>query len=228
MSRIVSIGAHPDDETAFAGGMLAKYASEGHDVFIVSVTRGEGGEAGDPPLSSLDQLGATREGELRCAAAALGARDVSFLGFVDPRIAIGEPGRAIDATLDELVAAIRREIDRLRPDVVITHGSNGEYGHAQHIFTHQAVRTALAAPAGWRPSELLTWGAFVEGFEPARLLNKDDPADVILDVTPWFDAKLAALQCHATQLAMIRRNNKDESDLRKLVLRTESFRRWAL
>ena len=148
MSRVVSIGAHPDDETAFAGGLLAKHVSERSDVQIICLTRGEGGELGEPPLCSVQELGAVRERELRRAAAALGATDVTFLDFVDPRIAVGEPGRPIDATHEELTAAIGREIERLRPDIVITHGSNGEYGHPQHIATHQAVRQARRAPRG--------------------------------------------------------------------------------
>jgi LmbE family N-acetylglucosaminyl deacetylase len=224
MPRVVAVGAHPDDETAFAGGRLARYASEGADVRIVSVTRGEGGEAGDPPLSTLDELGATRERELRCAAAALGASGVHFLGFVDPRIAVGEEGRPIDATLDEFAGAIRGVLEELRPDIVLTHGSNGEYGHAQHIFTNQAVRAALATYARPRP-ELLTWCAREAGQEEDRFTNVDDKADLIVDVTPWFDAKCAALACHQTQLAMIYRNSK-VTDLREIVRKVERFRRW--
>src|SRR5258708_16353864 len=125
VSRIVTVGAHPDDESAFAGGTLARFAANGDDVTIVCATRGEGGEAGDPPLCSIDELGAVRERELRCAAAALGAREVIFLGFIDPRIAVGEPGRPIDASLDDFARSIRDVFDRLRPDVVLTHGSNG-------------------------------------------------------------------------------------------------------
>ncbi|HLZ07237.1 MAG TPA: PIG-L deacetylase family protein [Chloroflexota bacterium] len=224
MRRVVAVGAHPDDETAFAGGMLARYASEGADVRIVGVTRGEGGEAGDPPLSSLEELGATRERELRCAAAALGASGVHFLGFVDPRIAVGEEGRRIDATLDEFAGAILGVLEELRPDVVLTHGSNGEYGHPQHVFTNQAVRTALARSQAPHP-ELLTWCALEDGQPEDRFTNVGDKADLVVDITPWFDAKCTALACHQTQLAMIYRNSK-VTDLREIVRKVERFRRW--
>jgi N-acetylglucosamine malate deacetylase 2 len=206
------------------GGSLARYASEGADVQIVCVTRGEGGEAGDPPLCSLDELGATRERELRCAAAALGASDVHFLGFADPRIAVGESGRPIDATLEDFSAAIRAILEQLRPDVVLTHGSNGEYGHAQHVFTNQAVRVALTRYGAPRP-ELLTWCALEEGQPEDRFTNKNDRADLVLDVTPWLDAKCAALACHQTQLAMMYRNS-GVTDVREMVRTVERFRRW--
>lgn len=223
--RIVAVAAHPDDETAFAGGILARYAAAGSEVWIVAVTRGEGGEVGEPPLCREDELGIVREAELRAAVAALGARDVVFLDFVDPRIPVGAEGRPIDATLDELATAIQSALTRLQPDLVLTHGSNGEYGHPQHVFTHQAVRAVLDSwPNAHRP-ELFTWCASHPDPQNARLINQDDPADLIVDVTPWLDRKVAALACHQTQLAMMRRNSKQE-DLEKIVLRVESFRRW--
>src|SRR3712207_4332781 len=122
--RVLAISAHPDDETMFAGGLLAKYAREGHDVFILCSTRGWGGKVGDPPLCEPERLGECREQEMRCAARALGARDVLFLDYVDPHMEIGGTAMAIDATLEEYVAALREHVERLQPDLVLTHGSN--------------------------------------------------------------------------------------------------------
>jgi LmbE family N-acetylglucosaminyl deacetylase len=47
---VLSIGAHPDDETC-ASGTLIKYAEEGYDVYILMTTRGEGGSTGEPPVT---------------------------------------------------------------------------------------------------------------------------------------------------------------------------------
>lgn len=84
MASILVISAHPDDETLFAGGTLAMLAQKGNDVYILETTRGEGGEVGDPPLTSRENLGLFREQEVRNAAEALGVRDIFFLPFVDP------------------------------------------------------------------------------------------------------------------------------------------------
>src|SRR4051794_13589611 len=138
--KILVISAHPDDETMAVGGTLAMYAEQGHVVSILETTRGEGGEAGDPPLADLEHLGAYRECELREAAAVLGVRDVMFLPFADPRMEIGGTARRIDVPLHEFVAAIADCLRRIKPDIVLTHGSNGEYGHPQHVYTHQATR----------------------------------------------------------------------------------------
>jgi LmbE family N-acetylglucosaminyl deacetylase len=223
MASILVISAHPDDETLFAGGTLAKYAQQGHDVYILETTRGEGGEVGDPPRATRDTLAAVREQEVRNAAQALSARDIFFLPFVDPHMEINGIPRRIDVPLEDFVEAIREHVKKLKPDLVLTHGSNGEYGHPQHVYTHQATQAALND--GNRCTALMTWSAWHEPNERERILNQDDPADIVQDITPWQDAKTAAVLCHETQHAMFLRNTGLPS-VTDMVRRIESFRIW--
>lgn len=225
--RVLVIAAHPDDETAFTGGLIAKYASEGHAVVILWTTRGEGGEMGDPPLCSREELGVVREGEARAAAHALGAREALFLPFRDPVVGPENTLYHIDAPLEEFRAAIAEVMSSVQPDVVITHGSGGEYGHPQHIFTHQAVFAALDQLKPWQPQAVLTWASAYP--DPAadqlRFLNKNDQADLVLDVSPWIEQKIAAYAAHRTQHGLFFRNNPGKK-LGELPRRIESFRRW--
>ena len=225
MATVLAIAAHPDDEL-FGAGYLAKLTSEGNDLYILCTTRGEGGEVGEPPVGPKSSLGVFREVEMRSSGRALGAREVLFLDFIDPWMEIGGEALAIDAEPEQFVAALAERIGALRPDVVITHGSNGEYGHPQHVYTHRAVFAALGALAPWRPQELLTWCADAGGAETDRIVNQDDPADLFLDVTPWFERKLAAARAHLSQHAMFIRNNKTD-DIAKALRRQEAFRRWS-
>jgi LmbE family N-acetylglucosaminyl deacetylase len=98
MTTILAISAHPDDEL-FAGGTLAMFAEQGHDVYILQTTRGEGGEVGEPPLTTPENLGEFREQEARRAARALGARDIFFLPYIDPYMEIDGIARPIDVPL---------------------------------------------------------------------------------------------------------------------------------
>jgi LmbE family N-acetylglucosaminyl deacetylase len=84
MTSILAVSAHPDDESLFAGGTLAMYAEKGANVYILETTRGEGGEVGEPPLTTPENLGAYREQEVRKAAGALGARDIFFCPILIP------------------------------------------------------------------------------------------------------------------------------------------------
>jgi N-acetylglucosamine malate deacetylase 2 len=212
LARVLSVAAHPDDEL-FGAGYLAKLASEGNELYMLCTTRGEGGEVGDPPVGPKDRLGEYREAEMR------------FLDFVDPWMEIDGEARAIDASPEEFAAAIAAHLAELRPDVVVTHGSNGEYGHPQHVYTHQSVRAAIRSLAPWRPAELLTWCANTGANADDKLTNRDDPADFALDISPWFEAKLAAMAAHRSQHAMFMRNNK-AADWRQSLRRQEAFRRW--
>jgi LmbE family N-acetylglucosaminyl deacetylase len=224
VSIILAISAHPDDETMFIGGALAMYSAAGHDVYVLETTRGEGGEVGDPPLASRSTVGAVREAEARAACAALGVREVIFLPFADPYMEIDGAAQHIDAPLEGFAGAIGDALAQLQPDLVLTHGSNGEYGHPQHIYTHRAAQLALASVA--RPIALATWCAWYEGAERERMLNRDDPADAILDIIPWLPAKLAAAECHRTQHSMFRRNNRGVEQIADMLLRVESLRLW--
>ena len=145
MATILAISAHPDDETLFAGGTLARYAEQGHDVTILETTRGEGGEVGDPPLTTQKNLGAFREQEVRCASRKLGMRDIFFLPFIDPFMEVNGIPRRIDTPLADFIAALTEHIERIQPDLVITHGSNGEYGHPVWHRAQEALGRAIAA-----------------------------------------------------------------------------------
>ena len=223
MATILVVSAHPDDETLFSGGTLAMYAQKGHDIFILETTRGEGGEVGEPPLTTRENLAAFREQEVRQAAGILGARDIFFLPYIDPFMEINGIARRIDAPLADFAAAIETYVQKIDPDLVITHGSNGEYGHPQHIYTHRATRLALNSG---RPSTaLMSWSAWHAPSERERILNKDDHADIISDIRPCHDIKVAAALCHKTQHAMFLRNSGAPS-IADMVWKTEAFHIW--
>ena len=225
MSTILAISAHPDDETGFTGGTLIRFAELGHDVYILETTRGEGGEVGEPPLTTKDNLGSFREQEVREAARILGAKDIFFLPFSDPHMEINGIARRIDVPLAKFAQAISEHVQTLQPDIVITHGSNGEYGHPQHVYTHKAVRDVLAgyAPANHNSQiTFLSWCAWYEPSANPRILNRDDPADIVVDISPWHAKKVAAAMCHKTQHAMFLRNTGAPS-VADMIPKIESF-----
>ena len=223
MSTILAISAHPDDETLFGGGTLARYARQGHAVYILETTRGQGGEVGEPPLATRETLAAVREQEVRQAARILGARDIFFLPHIDPYMEINGIARRIDVPLPDFAASIESHLKKIEPDLVITHGSNGEYGHPQHIYTHQATRLALQNSAS--RAALMSWSAWHVPSERERVLNRDDAADIIADITAWHDIKVAAALCHKTQHAMFLRNTGAPS-VADMVRKIETFHIW--
>src|SRR5580765_6169845 len=109
--RLMAVLAHPDDESLGLGGTLAKYASEGTDVFLLTATRGDAGRyrghrPGDPQHPGRLALADIREAELRAAAAVLGVCEVSLLDYHDRYLDGVDPRHA--------VASIVRHLRRIR------------------------------------------------------------------------------------------------------------------
>lgn len=138
--RLMCVLAHPDDESLGVGGTLAKYASEEVEIELVTATRGERGWSGpaedNPGLAGLGQI---RTAELLAAARVLGLRQVSFLDYIDGDLDQAEPAEAIG----KIVSHIRR----FQPQVVLTFGPDGAYGHPDHIAISQFTTAAMVAAA---------------------------------------------------------------------------------
>ena len=133
--RLLAMYAHPDDETFCAGGALAKYAAAGVEIMVVSMTRGEAGQIRDAGAATRRALGETRALELRRACRHLGVEHVMCLDYGDGKLATLNP-----MTLTARTTAIIRAF---RPDVVLTFGDDGVYGHPDHIAIGDATDRAF-------------------------------------------------------------------------------------
>lgn len=177
---LLSVHAHPDDETLANAALLATWAAAGGPVTVVTCTRGEQGEvigealahlAGDGPA-----LAAHRELELAGALHALGVQDHLFLDsvpggaaerFVDSGMAWAAVGQATAAPelpsgafvavpLDDAASRLATVLRDRRPDVVVCDEPGGGYGHPDHVRAHDVVQRALqlaAAPDADLPGE---------------------------------------------------------------------------
>ena len=138
--RMLLIFAHPDDESWGMGTVAAKYAREGVEISLLCATRGEvgwPGAAADNP--GPQALGRMREGELHAAALELGVRRVEFLDILDGQLDRADPRQAI--------ARIVTLIRKVRPQVVVTFGPDGDYGHPDHVAICQLSCAALVCAA---------------------------------------------------------------------------------
>ena len=136
--RLLGIFAHPDDEVFCAGGTIARAAEAGAEIMIVSATRGEQGQIRDAAVATRRTLGAVREGELRAAAAELGAQRVQVLAYPDGTL------QHHRSSLGAAITGIMRQFD---PDTVVTFGADGGYGHPDHIAISGLTTEAFRALA---------------------------------------------------------------------------------
>lgn len=223
LRRVMFFGAHPDDETVMAGGTLALLAARGVRTHVVCATDGRGGEHGDQAHAATPEaLARVRREELACAVTALGVEELTLFGYADPVIGPGETLYGFEAAEETLVAQVVDLLRREAPDVVLSHGSDGEYGHPAHVQVHRAVRQAVEAHL----PETVFYGvsALVPGSED-RLWNRSDFAHLALDITPWIERKHAAMLCHRTQHALFMRRRK-LGTVREATRTIESFHRF--
>lgn len=195
-------GAHPDDETFFAGTM-AKYVSEGVRVCVLCGTRGERGNTAD--LCSISQLPKLRETELRTSMRVLGLRgeDVLFLPYEDQRLHLVQS--------EEARAHIVRVIRNLRPQVVVTFDVHGANGHADHVAMSRFVCDAVSSAADGRfcPEAGTQWVVQRLLWQPPQLpwrlpvgidIRQCFGTDFLIDIRRFAGIKRAAILEHKTQL----------------------------
>lgn len=165
---LLSVVAHPDDETFGMGGTLAYYANSGAEVHLICATRGEVGEVAPEKLKGFNSVGALREHELCCAANELGLRKVHFLDYRDSGMA-GSPENKhkdalVQAPLEDVTKKIAIKIRQLKPQVVLTFDPIGGYKHPDHIVIHNATVDAFEM-AGDRTVKIDS----LKPFQPAKL-----------------------------------------------------------
>ncbi|MFT4199193.1 mycothiol conjugate amidase Mca [Gordonia sp. (in: high G+C Gram-positive bacteria)] len=145
MARLMAVHAHPDDESSKGAATMARYAAEGHDVLVVTLTGGERGDILNPAMDRpgiIENIKQVRRDEMAAAAAALGVEQ-TWLGFVDSGLPEGDPlppvpeGSFATVPLEESTEALVRVVRDFRPHVMITYDEHGGYPHPDHIRCHE-------------------------------------------------------------------------------------------
>ncbi|MCY9665684.1 PIG-L family deacetylase [Paenibacillus alginolyticus] len=186
--KLLAVFAHPDDESFICGGTLAKYASEGVDITLVSATRGEmGRRMGNPPYLNRESMAAAREMELRQACESLGIQQLLFLDIRDKTVEFADE--------DSLTARIAALINEVDPDVVLTfHETLG--GHPDHCAIGKATTAAFQRIGHRGALYFITFGDAMERPERFGYSRKDV---IKIDVLAHLKAKLAAFRAHRCQ-----------------------------
>lgn len=229
----MAVVAHPDDESLGVGGTIARYASEGINISLLTATRGERGRNGASKSSSPAELGALREAELIAASRVLGISEVRCLGYPDGGLDQVDPREA--------AAVIASHIRRFRPHVILTFGPDGAYGHPDHIAISQLTTAAIVHAAHPRDAQASDpvdpphqvsklyymawtkrkWDAYqaalkkltvtVDGIERQATSWPDWAVTTMIDTSGHWNTVWRAVSCHETQMS-IYRNLQDLSD----------------
>jgi len=151
MPPMLTLFAHPDDETFGAAGVMAAAVERGLPVTVISATRGEAGESAIPGLDDPERLGVVRERELREAMRQIDVSDVRLLGYRDSGMAgspsAQHPEAFIRVPVDTAANRLASHIRSVRPHVILTFGPEGLYGHPDHVHMHHVALRAIEVAA---------------------------------------------------------------------------------
>jgi len=149
----MAVHAHPDDESSKGAATMARYAAEGNEVLVVTLTGGERGDILNPAMDVpgiRERMDEVRREEMAEAARILGVQQ-TWLGFVDSGLPEGDPlpplpeGCFALEPLEVPTEALVKVIREFRPHVMTTYDENGGYPHPDHIKCHEVSMAAYEA-----------------------------------------------------------------------------------
>lgn len=168
---LLTVHAHPDDESSKGAGTVARYHAEGVHTVLVCCTGGEEGDVLNPAMDRPEvraRLPELRLEELRRATEVIGYDEVILLGYRDSGMpgtpANDDPRSFAQAPLEEAVRRLVEVMRRTRPQVVVGYGDERGYRHPDHLRVHEATRVAFdeagdprahpQAGQPWQPEKL--------------------------------------------------------------------------
>jgi len=190
---ILVLVAHADDTEFLAGGTVAKFAAEGHEIVEVIATDNSRGTFDLTPA----QIIPMSQDEARASAKILGKKDVVFLDYSD--------GFLGDVRPTELREKFIRLIRLYRPRIVMTLDPFAKF---EPHPDHRAVAFAATEAVGFAHMPLFHPEHLKDGLSPHLVSEtyyfaKDySLADKFIDIGPWIDKKIDALCAHDSQMKL--------------------------
>ena len=194
--KILFIFAHPDDETVACAGTIRQLTDLGHSVTVISVTDGGAGEFPDNLKKAVVEaggIGPYRSMEFNQVCQVLGIENQTILNYQD-----GQINNLM--TWGTLADDLSGQIDRIKPDLLITFDHTGWYYHLDHVGVSIATTIAFHKAKYQVPLLMLSH------FRPIKIPSKRWPyafsptpsithAVTVRDI----DHKLRSLDCHLSQ-----------------------------
>jgi mycothiol S-conjugate amidase len=199
--RLMTVHAHPDDESSKGAATCARYIADGHEVMVVTCT---GGERGDILNKAMDRpeikenMVEVRRAEMAKAADILGVQH-RWLGYLDSGLPEGDPKPPLPddcfavGDLEEQTGTLVALVREFRPHVLVTYDENGGYPHPDHIRCHEVSVAAFDAAGDperypevgepWQPLKLY----YCHGFSKGRVVAIHEAMEAAGLESPYVD-----------------------------------------
>ncbi len=203
--RILYIFPHPDDESFGPAPVIKAQVNQGHEVFLLTLTRGGATKVRHKLELSVSQMGEIRYQEMLKVAEVLQLKGMTVLDLPDDGLKEMDP-REIEKLVEE-------HIKKIQPQIIVTYPVHGVSGFHDHLVTHAVVKRVYLQLRD-QGENYLKRLAFItipnKVTEPVQagnfVMKQSDPSlidcEVALDSTAQ-DVLKAALSCYETYREMI-------------------------
>jgi len=130
--KILYIYPHPDDESFGPAQVMSRQRHDGHEVYLLTLTRGGATKQRHRYGYSVDEMSDIRYAEMQDVARVLDLSGLTVLDLPDSELKEMDPR--------DIESVVRHEIVRLRPDIVATYAVHGISGFHDHLVTHAVVK----------------------------------------------------------------------------------------
>jgi N-acetylglucosamine malate deacetylase 2 len=204
--KILYIFPHPDDESFGSAHAMSKQRREGHEVYLLTLTKGGATKQRHKLGYSVEEMGEIRYKEMLDVEKVLDLSGMTVLDLPDSGLKEMDPR--------DIEKVIREEIERLKPDVVVTYAVHGISGFHDHLVCHAVVKRVFVEMRETAPYlKRLAFFTLTEE-EAAKQKHfkisgsKEEEIDVIFKVDEVdIENCIKALDCYVTFQETIKATN---------------------
>ncbi len=215
--KILYIFPHPDDESFGPANAMSKQVREGHEVYLLTLTKGGATKQRHKYGYTIEEMGEVRHKEMLEVARVLNLTGMTVLDLPDGGLKEMDPR--------EIEKVIKDEIEKIKPDVVVTYAVHGISGFHDHLVSHAVVKSAFVELKDKAPYlKRLVFFTITE--DAAKMQkhfhingSKDEEIDCVYEVDD-IDVENArkALDCYVTF-----RETIEASDIKNQILKKVNF-----
>lgn len=219
--KVIFVFAHPDDESFSSGGTIVQLKKNNATIKLITATKGEAGQTNG--ICKKEDLGITREKELRSAARILGIDEIFFLGYKD--------GTLINISKNKIKNKILRILKKEKPYIVITFDKTGGSNHPDHKTISEVSTKAFMEFSKLSKKRVSLYytavpQSYLVHYKKSGLEYKvfgemigtpDRKITTVIDIKNTYSKKIKALMRHKTQQKDVERYLKRDKfvDLKK-------------
>lgn len=215
--KVLYIFPHPDDESFGPAQAMSKQVREGNEVYLLTLTKGGATKQRHKYGYSIEEMGEVRHREMLDVAKVLNLTGMTVLDLPDSGLKEMDP-RDIEKVLKE-------EIEKIKPDVIVTYAVHGISGFHDHLVIHAVVKRVYAEmkeKSGFL-KRLVFFTVTEEQASKQKHFHisgsKDEEIDCFYEVEEEdIENSRKALDCYVTFKETI-----DASDIKNQISKTVSF-----